>query len=186
LAFELLLRTGLRRCDAATLRWEHIRFDLAGGMIRVSAKKNGEDIFMPTHSELAPLLRAEKARRNPRQDETGLLNPLTGQAYDSDGKGLYRRMLALGERLGILKVRPHRFRCSFAVDALLKGATPLQISEWLGDTVETVVAHYLPLSTAMSAGTRSTLERTDVGIEALRPMQVKPMQKSLAKQEWVA
>jgi integrase len=110
---NFLLRTGLRRCDAATLRWEHIRFDLAGGMIRVSAKKNGEDIFMPIHSELAPLLRAEKARRNPRQHETVLLNPLTGQAYDSDGKGLYRRMLPLGARLGINKVRPHRFRCSF-------------------------------------------------------------------------
>jgi len=51
--------------------------------------------------------------------------------------------------------------------------------------VETVVAHYLPLSTAMSAGTRSTLERTDVGIEALHAIHVKPLQKNLAKQ-WVA
>ena len=62
---------------------------------------------------------------------------------------------------------PHRFRCSFAVDALMKGASPNQIASWLGDTVETVVKHYLPISTAMSEQTRNTLERTDAGIEAM-------------------
>jgi hypothetical protein len=30
--------------------------------------------------------------------------------------------------------RPHRVRCSFAVDALMKGASPNQIASWLGDT----------------------------------------------------
>jgi hypothetical protein len=49
-------------------------------------------------------------------------------------------MLALGEGLGINKVRPHRFRCSFAVDALLKGATALQISEWLTEYHSTLVS----------------------------------------------
>jgi integrase len=171
LAFELMLRTGLRRCDVATLQWKHVRFDMGkAGMIRVAAKKNGEDIFLPIHSELAPVLRAEKARRNPNEHDTVLINPQTGEAYDVNGKGLYRRMTALGERLGIEEVRPHRFRCSFAVDALMKGASPNQIAQWLGDTVETVVKHYLPISTAMSEQTRNTLERKDAGIEAMEPV----------------
>lgn len=170
LAFELLLRTGLRRCDVSTLQWKHIRFDMGkGGMIRVAAKKNGEDIFLPIHSELAPVLRAEKARRNPSDHDTVLLNPLTGKPYDTNGKRLYTRLRALGARLGIDDVRPQRFRCSFAVDALMKGASPSHIAEWLGDTVETVVNHYLPISTAMSEQTRNTLERKDIGLEAVEP-----------------
>lgn len=166
LAFELLLRTGLRRCDAATIQWKHIRFDMGeGGMIRVRAKKNGKEVFLPIHPDLAQELRAERSRRNPSDSDTVLLNPYEGQPYDTKGKGLYRRMVALGERLEIEDVRPHRFRCSFAVDALMKGASPLQIADWLGDKVETVVTHYLPLSEKLSEQTRKLLSRRDVGLE---------------------
>ena len=71
------------------------------------------------------------------------------------------------------------------MDALMKGAKPIQIAEWLGDKLETVVAHYLPMSDAMSESTRATLERTDAGIEAMHPAQIK-QQKSLLKSQWVA
>jgi hypothetical protein len=54
------------------------------------------------------------------------------------------------------------------VDSLLKGANVNQIAEWLGDTVETVVKHYLPISTVMSESTRSLLDREDAGIDALK------------------
>jgi integrase len=162
LAFELLLCTGLRRCDAATLTWKAVK----NNMLHVEARKNEEEILMPIHPELASVLRAEKARRNPSDSDTVLLNPLTGHAYDTKGKGLYRRMMAIGERLGIEETRPHRFRCTFAVDALLKGAQPLEIARLLGDKLETVVKSYLPLSDAMSRSTRELLARQDRGIEA--------------------
>lgn len=184
LAFELLRRTGLRRCDAATLQWKHIRFDMGEGMLQVSARKNGEPIFMPIHKGLAPLLRAEKTRRNPLETETVLVSPENGKPYDSDGKRLYARLTALGDRIGIKKVRPHRFRCNFAVDALLKGANVNQIAEWLGDSPETVVKHYLPISTAMSESTRSILDRDDAGIDTLKtiatPEKVKTMKSNAA------
>jgi integrase len=163
LAFELLLRTGLRRCDAATLTWKAVK----NGMLHVEARKNEEEILLPIHSALAAVLRAEKTRRNPSDSDTVLLNPFTGYAYDANGKALYRRMSAIGERLGIEQTRPHRFRCTFAVDALLKGAQPLEIARMLGDTVETVVKHYLPMSEALSKNTRDLLARQDVGIEAI-------------------
>jgi hypothetical protein len=54
------------------------------------------------------------------------------------------------------------------VDALLKGANVNQIAEWLGDSPETVVKHYLPISTAMSESTRSILDRDDAGIDTLK------------------
>jgi integrase len=162
LAFELLLRTGLRRCDAATLTWKSVK----DGMLRVKARKNKEAIVLPIHSALAAVLRAEKSRRNPSDSDTVLLNPLTGQAYDPNGKGLYRRMSAIGQRLGIEETRPHRFRCSFAVDALLKRAQPLEIARLLGDSLETVIKHYLPMSEALSKNTRDLLAREDLGLEA--------------------
>jgi integrase len=166
LAVELLLRTGLRRCDAATLQWKAIRFDMgSGGMIQVSAKKNGEPIFLPIHKHLAPLLRAEKVRQNPADTAAVLRNPLTGRIYDRDGKGLYRRLNDLGKRLGIEDVRPHRFRCTFAVNALRRGASIVQIAAWLGDKPETVSAHYLPTSEAMSEETRRLLDSDDAGFD---------------------
>jgi integrase len=109
----------------------------------------------------------KKIRKNPAETDTVLRSPLNGKSYDSDGKALYRRLNALGKRLGIQDVRPHRFRCSFAVDALLKGASVKQIAEWLGDKPETVSAHYLPMSEAMSEQTRNLLGRKDAGIEAM-------------------
>jgi integrase len=170
LAVELLLRTGLRRCDVATLQWETIRFDMgSGGMIQVSAKKNGEPIFLPIHKHLAPLLRMEKARQNPDKSDAVLRNPLTGRIYDSEGKGLYRRLNELGKRLGIEDVRPHRFRCTFAVNALRRGASLIQIAAWLGDKPETISAHYLPTSEAMSEETRRLLDSDDAGVQVSSP-----------------
>jgi integrase len=174
LAFELLLRTGLRRCDAATLQWKHVRFDIGKGMIRVDARKNQNEIFMPIHSDLATVLRKESTRRNPNQNDTVLLNPQTGSPYDPDGKRLYARMKSLGKSVGIDNVRPHRFRCSFAVDTLLKGESLHKIAVWLGDTDETVATHYLPISSALSEQSRKTLERTDAGLEALEPLETVP------------
>lgn len=162
LAFELLLRTGLRRCDAATLTWKAVK----GDMLHVKARKNENEILMPIHSVLATALRVEQSRRNPSDSDTVLVNPLTGESYDTKGKGLYRRMSAIGERLGIEETRPHRFRCTFAVDQLLKGSEPIEIARLLGDTLETVVKHYLPLTAALAKSTRETMERQDKGIEA--------------------
>lgn len=179
LAVELLLRTGLRRCDAATLTWKAVK----NNMLHVKARKNENEILMPIHPELASVLRAEKARRNPADSDTVLLNPLTGQAYDTKGKSLYRRMMAIGERLGIEETRPHRFRCTFAVDALLKDAKPIEIARLLGDKLETVVKSYLPLCDALSRTTRELLARQDRGIEA---MQDAPAVISMDRKERVA
>ena len=48
--------------------------------------------------------------------------------------------LALGRRAGVVKVHPHRFRDTLAVDMLLKGATPYDLAKTLGDTVAVVEA----------------------------------------------
>ena len=39
---------------------------------------------------------------------------------------------------------PHRFRDTLAVDMLLRGASPYDVTKMLGDTIETVEKHYAP------------------------------------------
>jgi integrase len=53
-------------------------------------------------------------------------------------------MVALGRRAGVPNVYPHRFRDTFAVDLLLRGASPYDVAKMLGDTIETVEKHYMP------------------------------------------
>jgi integrase len=50
----------------------------------------------------------------------------------------------LGRRAGVLDAHPHRFRDSFAVDLLSRGASPYDVAKLLGDTVDTVGKHYAP------------------------------------------
>src|SRR5579864_3446497 len=39
---------------------------------------------------------------------------------------------------------PNRFRDTFAVDMLARGASPYDVAKLLGDTIETVEKHYTP------------------------------------------
>ena len=42
---------------------------------------------------------------------------------------LYQRCKAIGRRAGIEDVHPHRFRDTFAVDMLARGATPYDVAK---------------------------------------------------------
>jgi site-specific recombinase XerD len=53
-------------------------------------------------------------------------------------------MIALGRRAEVLDAHPHRFRDSFAVDLLSRGASPYDVAKLLGDTVDTLEKHYAP------------------------------------------
>jgi integrase len=51
-------------------------------------------------------------------------------------------MLALRRRVGVPRAHPHRFRHTFAVDLLSRGASPYDVAKLLGDTVDTIEKHY--------------------------------------------
>jgi site-specific recombinase XerD len=71
--------------------------------------------------ELLFALEAARDKRAPEAGDRILLNPATGKPLTRPG--LYRRMLALGVRAGALDAHPHRYRDSFAVDMLTRGAS---------------------------------------------------------------
>jgi integrase len=105
------------------------------------------------------MLEAERERRTPQPDERILVNP------DKRAKGqpmtrprLYQRMLAMGKRAGVPDAHPHRYRDSFAVDTLVRGASPYDVAKPLGDTVATVEKHYAPFVKALRDRPRRIME----------------------------
>jgi integrase len=156
----LLRHTGLRGSDAVSLRWREIDWD--GREINRVTQKRLKRVIVPIHSELLFALEAEYGKRHPEGEDRILLNPGTGKILTRPR--LYHRMLALGQRAGVPSARPHRFRDTFAVDMLLKGASPYDVAKLLGDTIATVETHYAPFVRELRERARKFME-SDGGLE---------------------
>ncbi len=160
LAFLLLRWTGLRGSDATGLRWGEIEWD--SREINRLTQKRRKRVLLPIHQELFFALEAERDRRDPQPEDRVLLNPATGQPLTRPR--LYQRMLAVGRRAGVLDAHPHRFRDTFAVDLLARGASPYDVAKLLGDTVETVEKHYAPFVRELRERARRIMENGE-GLE---------------------
>ena len=138
LHFLVLRWTGMRGSDAVGLRWEEIDWD-AHEINRLTLKRR-KRVVLPIHQELLFALEIERGRRKPQPEDRVLVNPETGRPLTRPR--LYERMLALGRRAGVPSAHPHRFRHTFAVDLLSRGASPYDVAKLLGDTVDTIEKHY--------------------------------------------
>jgi site-specific recombinase XerD len=160
LALLLLRWSGFRGVDAVKLTWDEVHFDRKE--IERLTQKRKKRVILPIHSELMFLLDAERQRKKPRPTDRVLINPVTGKALTRPR--LYQRMTALGSRAGVSHAHPHRFRDSFAIDLLLRGASPYDVAKMLGDTIGTVERHYMPFVRELRERVRSILE-TGLGLE---------------------
>jgi integrase len=139
----VLLRTGLRRSDAIRLQWRHI----GATHISMTALKNGNKVKVPKSADLWDALAATRAERFGRIDSDSyandfvLLNPFDGEPF-RNGKALYERIQSLGKRAGVRRPGVHRFRDSFAKNAFMLGCSVAEVAAYLGDSPETVAAHY--------------------------------------------
>jgi integrase/recombinase XerC/integrase/recombinase XerD len=160
LSFLLLRWTGFRGSDAVGLRWEEIDWE-AREINRVTQKRR-KRVVLPVHQELLFALEAERERRNPLPESRVLLNPSNGKALTRPR--LYERVVALGRRAGVLRAHPHRFRDTFAVDMLARGASPYDVAKLLGDTVDTIEKHYAPFVRELRERARGIMENGE-GLE---------------------
>jgi integrase len=176
LAFLLLRWTGLRGSDAVGLHWGEI--DWASKEINRLTQKRRKRVIVPIHPELQFVLETEYAQRNPHVEERVLLNPNTGKSYSRPR--LYERMLALGRRAGVLDAHPHRFRDTFAVDMLARGASPYDVAKLLGDTIETIEKHYTPFVRELRERVRRLMENGE-GLESWAQFGHSDPQKATAK-----
>jgi integrase len=162
LAFLLLRHTGLRGSDAVGLRWEEIDFD-SREINRLTLKRR-KRIMLPIPEELFFALETEHDRRKPQPQDRVLLNSTNGQPFTRPR--LYERMLTIGRRAGVQNANPHRFRDTFAVDLLCKGASPYDVAKSLGDVVATVEKHYAPFVRELRDRLRNIMDN-GVGLEQL-------------------
>ena len=119
-------------------------------------QKRKKRVVLPISQELFFALEAEHDRRIPQPDERVLVNPRTGHPLTRPR--LYRRMLAAGKRAGAPGAHPPRYRDSFAVDMLARGASPYDVAKLLGDTVATVEKQYAPFVKELRDRARRIME----------------------------
>jgi integrase len=166
LTFLVLRHTGLRGGDAVDLRWQEIEHQgdwKTGGLDRITQKRR-KRVWFALHPELLFALEREYHRQSPQPAARVLLNPSTGKTLSRPR--LYERMKALGRRAGVSNVHPHRFRDTFAVDLLLKGASAYEVAQYLGDTVQTVERYYATWVKEFRERSRRIVEG-GMGLEAL-------------------
>ncbi len=176
LAFLLLRWTGMRGSDAVGLRWGEIEWDTREvNRLTVKRKKR---VVLPIHQELFFALECERDRRQPQPEDRVLLNRATGRPLTRPR--LYERMTALGRRAGVLNSHPHRFRDTFAVDLLARGASPYDVAKLLGDTVETLEKHYAPFVRELRERARRIMESGEgLEITGTQRAQQKPADKTI-------
>lgn len=149
---EVLRGSGLRRGDAADLRWSEVHFDCPKSgqaeISRITQKsraKSKQRVYVPIMGDLQALLRTVKEDRKAKPEDHVLLH----KNRPMNGLRLYDHLLEIGRRSGIASdhynpAHPHRFRDTFAVEWLKRRATTDEVARMLGDTPTVVRKHYTP------------------------------------------
>ena len=137
LMFWLLFQTGLRREDAANLRWSGIN-----GYVTCVTEKRGKGVRIPIRPELRAALNAELAndKRGHELNDYVLWNAAVGKPFN--GNRIYDHVKKLGERAGVENCHPHRFRHTFVVDGLMGGNSIEEMAAYIGDKPATVQKYY--------------------------------------------
>jgi len=83
-----------------------------------------------------------------------------------DERRFYKRIVGLGKRAGVRDAHPHRFRDTFAVDLLARGASPYDVAKLLGDTIEVIEQHYGHFVSELRERVRRMMEDNASGLQA--------------------
>lgn len=120
----LAVRMGLRRGEILGLRWEDVH--LAEGLLEVRRTKSRDQRRLPIHREVAGVL-GGRERAGPWVFGSRYGDPTRQGSSVALSKGLNRWLSRGGWGVGL-----HGLRHSFATQLALRGASALQLREWLG------------------------------------------------------
>lgn len=172
---ELMRWTGLRIRDAVTLEKRRLVHDPLTDLwsMIVYQKKTGDPVYCPVPPHVAAMLPILPASQKGNTNEryffwTGNGTPKTVVA---NWQRSYRKLFKLAgikEADGTLKrCHPHMLRDTFAVEALLSGMKPLEVSTILGHASVTITEkHYLPWvkarQTSLNESVRQSWEKQGI------------------------
>jgi integrase/recombinase XerC len=133
----LFLHTGLRISDVIELR----KNDVAGESLILRTRKRGRVVTLPIHPELRSAINGHLAQQTAEQRASQhLFSTADGSPLIQMDKNLRR----LWKRVGISHAHAHRFRDTFAVGLLAKGASLYDVAKLLGISVQVAEDHYAP------------------------------------------
>jgi integrase len=182
-AIRLLLLTGARRSEVLNLRWEEVDLErgliVLGGVRHKSGNTQGKKAI-PVSAPVAALI-AQRPRLGPYvfASPRNALKPAVG---------LPKAWRAVRARAGLLGVRPHDLRHSFASFGAAGGASLLLIGKALGHSQAATTARYAHLgndpvrdlaekvgATIMGAqGTRRTADNGATNGDNITPLRLRP------------
>ncbi len=152
----MFLYTGLRLSDVVSLPKKALDFGTDQLVLRT--QKRGRLVSLSLH----PSLRSALTEHLERQTEIQRANPLvfTTRAGKPlrNVDGLLRRVF---RRAGIEAGHAHRFRDTFAVRLLEKGASLYDVAKLLGITVPVAEKHYAPYVQELQARARRLIHQLD-------------------------
>ena len=149
---ETMRWTGLAIRDAVTLEKKRLVQDLETGIssVIVHRRKTGEPVYCPVPPHVAELLATLPASQKGNTNEkyffwTGNGTPKTITTNWQRSYGKLFKLAAIKEADGTPKrCHPHMLRDTFAVESLLAGMKPIQVSMILGHSSVTITEkHYL-------------------------------------------
>lgn len=159
----------MRASDTVGLRWGEVDWETRE--INRLTQKRKKRVILPIHQELFFALEVERDRGKPQPEDRILRNSETNGPLTR--KGLYLGMPWTQSRDP--GPHPHRYRDTFAVDLLARGASPYDVAKLLGDTVDTVEKHSAPFVKELRDPARRLMEsgegpeKTDCTISAQQP-----------------
>jgi len=141
-ALLLLMRySGLAIVDAAKFPRNKLgpNHDLPEDAVELRRTKTGKPVFVLLPPRVAKLLRSLP---NSNPDYFFYDGKLDDKQLTDNWRQSLKRLAKLAKVEGF---HPHRMRCTFAVEQILRGTTIEDIAELLGNTPEVCAKHYLPL-----------------------------------------
>jgi len=135
------LHTGLRISDVSDMTKRAV--NLSAGKIIWKTKKRGKMVFLPIHARLSEALSEHLKTLNPVQRLCSFLFPTRTGKKDFE-QTIDAKLRRIFRAAGIQNGHAHRFRDTFAVRLLEKGATLYDVSKLLAITIRVAEEHYSP------------------------------------------
>jgi integrase len=136
----IALKTGLRRSEQFTLRWEHV--DFRAGVLTVPRSKSGKARHVPMNDDVRAILRALPSRLT-----SAWVFPSSTGETPLDAQNFYNRVFVPAlKRAGITGFTWHSCRHTFASRLVMAGVDLRTVQELLGHQNPIMTQRYAHLS----------------------------------------
>lgn len=156
----VFLNTGLRISDVCSLRKDSIQ----GERLIITPRKTrrrGRSVALPLNKTLRRALDEIRGSASPRQDASLFV---FSDAAGNSLRNVRERLERLWKRAMVHRGHPHRFRDTFAVSLLLRGASLYDVAKLLGISTQTAERHYAPYVAELQQRAAKLVGKLDHGL----------------------